>query len=307
MLDASPLIVDKLRHHCLHITGIRPYDYRSNADERGRQLAQKLAALIDVGGRELLVPESPCLGGFGFEIDGNLYNLDTLKFYEALIAIERGGVMQQLSAPNRRKVVCEIGGGWGGFAYQFKTLLPDVTYVLVDFPEVFLFSAVYLLTLFPGSTFLFWGEGNDWRDPEALLKADFVFIPLTAYRSFAPSRLDLMVNMVSFQEMTSEQVAEYAEWAWERSCPYLYSLNRDRSPYNRQLTSVRSILDGRYALREVSVLPVSYVGMLGKAPRATAFGKRLARVLTASRRSSAGGDLDYRHVVGVRRDPSAIR
>ena len=32
LIDASPLIVRKLRHHAFHITGIRPYDYR----ERGR-------------------------------------------------------------------------------------------------------------------------------------------------------------------------------------------------------------------------------------------------------------------------------
>ena len=43
----------------------------------------------------------------------------------------------------------EIGAGWGGFAYQFKTLFPKTTYVVVDFPELFLFSASYLVTVFP--------------------------------------------------------------------------------------------------------------------------------------------------------------
>src|SRR3989338_2336289 len=28
MLDASPLIIEKLRHHCYHLTGVREYDYR---------------------------------------------------------------------------------------------------------------------------------------------------------------------------------------------------------------------------------------------------------------------------------------
>ena len=38
MLDASPLVIDKLRHHAMHITGIRPYEYRSNRDRwRGAQ------------------------------------------------------------------------------------------------------------------------------------------------------------------------------------------------------------------------------------------------------------------------------
>jgi len=315
MLDASPLIIDKLRHHCLHITGIRPYDYRSNKDERRRQFAQKLEALIDIGGSELLVPESPHLGGFGFDIDGDLYNIDTLKFFEALIALKRAGVLSHLSSLDRRAIVCEIGGGWGGFAYQFKTLFPDATLVLVDFPELFLFSAVYLIAMFPEARFLFWGDDEKCDDSGDFRKADFVFIPHTEYRTASLPRLDLLANMVSFQEMTSEQVGDYAEWAWEQSCAHLYSLNRDRSPYNRQLTNVRSILESRYSLREITVLPVSYVRMLGKAPKATARGKRLARVLTALRRSDAkatakgrtNDHLDYRHVVGVRRDTSETR
>lgn len=315
MLDASPLVIDKLRHHCLYITGIRPYDYRSNKDERRRQFAQKLAALIELEGRELLVPESPVLGGFGFDIDGDLYNIDTLKFFEALIAMKRAGALRQLSSLGRRSVVCEIGGGWGGFAYQLKTLFPDTTYVLIDFPEVFLFSAVYLLTMFPDAHFLFWGEEETSSDPETFSKADFVFIPHTEYRNVTLSALDLVVNMVSFQEMTSEQVGDYAGWAWAQSCPRLYSLNRDRSPYNRQLTNVRSILGERYSLSEISVLPVSYVSMLGKAPKATAQGRRLVRMLATPRRSDkqaraknrSSDHLDYRHVIGVRRDTSETR
>src|SRR5262249_56170589 len=29
LLDASPLIIEKLRHHTFHVTGLRPYEYRS--------------------------------------------------------------------------------------------------------------------------------------------------------------------------------------------------------------------------------------------------------------------------------------
>lgn len=30
MLDASPFIIDKLRHHAFHITGLRVFDYRTH-------------------------------------------------------------------------------------------------------------------------------------------------------------------------------------------------------------------------------------------------------------------------------------
>ena len=99
MLDAHPLIIDKLRHHSYHITGLRVYDYRSNKDASRQLFAQKLEKLVDLGGHDLLVPEPPDMGGFGFEIEGQLYNIDTLKFYEVLIAMQCGGVLSELRKP----------------------------------------------------------------------------------------------------------------------------------------------------------------------------------------------------------------
>ena len=124
MLDAHPLIIDKLRHHSYHITGLRVYDYRSNKDAARALFAQKLEKLVDLGGRDLLIPEPPDMGGFGFEIEGLLYNIDTLKFYEVLIAMQRGGVLSELREPGDRKLVWEIGAGWGGFPCQLKTVCP---------------------------------------------------------------------------------------------------------------------------------------------------------------------------------------
>ena len=176
LLDASPLIVERLREHSHHVTGVRPYEYRAGQPARRAALETKLAALRRAGGEELLVPESSQLGGFGFDIDGALYNIDTLKFYEALIALDRAGVLGELRAAPGRPVVWEIGAGWGGFAYQVKTLFPDVTYVICDLPELFLFSATYLMTLFPDASVLF----ADPDRPEELSDADFVFVPNTA-------------------------------------------------------------------------------------------------------------------------------
>ena len=154
-------------------------------------------------------PESPALGGYGYEIDGRLFNEDTLKFYEVLIGMERGGVLAPLRSADR-PVVCEVGPGWAGFAYQFKTLFPRATYVLVDFPELFLFSATYLSAVFPDARLHWVTEPSPaalegWRD------ADFVFVPNTSTHLLEALPLDLMVNMVSFQEMTDAQVRGYAD------------------------------------------------------------------------------------------------
>lgn len=294
MFDASPLIVEKLRHHCHHITGLRLYDYRSNRDRAAELFREKLDALVALGGRELLVPESRILGGFGFEIDGALYNIDTLKFYEALIALKRGAVLDELASRARRWAVWEIGAGWGGFAYQFKRLCPDVTYIITDFPELFLFSAVYLMTAFPGAQVAFFGDGPGGGLPDGWEEADFVFMPHTHLDGFATDRLRLTVNMVSFQEMTSGQVEAYVQRAHELGSSYLYSLNRDRSPYNPEIKSVRPIIERWYWPHEVAVLPVSYTKMLDKLEQ--------ARTKKAKKEGAAAGpDLDYRHVIGWRR------
>ena len=173
-------------------------------------------ALRELGGDALLVPESPALGGFGYEIGGRLFNVDTLKFYEVLIGMERGGVLAAVRE-RERPVVCEIGAGWGGFAYQFKTLFPRSTYVIVDFPELFLFSATYL------------GDGVSRRAAGVRRRrrvawpmrgdADFVFVPHTLAGRDTIGSPDLLVNMVSFQEMTDAQVRGYAAMAAAAGCP----------------------------------------------------------------------------------------
>jgi glycosyltransferase involved in cell wall biosynthesis len=283
MIEASPLIINKLRHHAFHITGIRPYDYRSKGDNRREYFEARLSALRELGGDGLLVPESPALGGFGFEIDGRLFNVDTLKFYEVLIGMERGGVLAALRR-RERPVVCEIGAGWGGFAYQFKTLFPNSTYVIVDFPELFLFSATYLGTVFPDARMAFAGAGES-----AASDADFVFVPQTLASRDTIGALDLLVNMVSFQEMTDAQVRRYADLAAEADCPLLYSLNRERSPYNTELISVSEALADRYQLTEVPVLKTDYTSAMKRLPKANKMVER--------------SELSYRHLVG-RLDPA---
>ena len=81
IIDASPLIVRKLRHHAFQITGVRPYDYRIKNDGRREYFEARLQALRSLGGDALLVSESPALGGFGYSIEDRLFNVDTVKFY----------------------------------------------------------------------------------------------------------------------------------------------------------------------------------------------------------------------------------
>ena len=150
LFDATPLITEKLRHHCYHITGLKEYEYRPHHAHKAEAFVRKRERLKAHDARGLFVPENPELGGFGHVLDGQLVNIDTLKFYESLIAMDKAGLLPVQSAGSR-PVVVEIGAGWGGFAYQFKTLFPDTTYVIIDLPQVILFSGLYLKEMFPNA------------------------------------------------------------------------------------------------------------------------------------------------------------
>jgi glycosyltransferase involved in cell wall biosynthesis len=288
LAEASPLILRKLRHHAFHLTNIRPYDYRDKHGGKRAFFEARLAALRQLAGDELLVPESPALGGFGYDIDGRLFNVDTIKFYEVLAGMQRAGALTPFRTG--RRMVWEIGAGWGGFAYQFKTLFPNTTYVVTDFPELFLFSAVYLLAQFPGARVKFVGADAPASSAAGWADADFVFVPNTLTDVVAQAPLDLAINMVSFQEMTGGQVTEYAGIAARSGCPAVYSLNRERSPYNTELTSVSGVLAERYNLREITVLDTEYTSAMKKAPKGGAKAER--------------SEFTYRHLFGTLKSAS---
>jgi putative sugar O-methyltransferase len=264
LFDASPLVVAKLREHTYHITGLKSYEYRSHHAAKAPPFAHKLQRLRDIDPDGLFVPEAPGLGGFGHRIDGDLVNLDTLKFYECLIGLSRCEVLTELREKKRRLTVIEIGAGWGGLAYQFKTLCPNTTYVIVDLPPTLLFSMVYLKAMFPDSTARICGETPTeelFNGPDA---PDFVFVPAFAAPDTRFPTPDLAINVASFQEMTSEQVTGYVNILADAGCERIYSLNRDRSPYNVELSSVTELLATRYRVERVTVLPEPYVVLAAK-------------------------------------------
>jgi hypothetical protein len=144
MFDASPLLIAKLREHTYHLTGLRSYEYREHHTDQASRFASKLRRLQEVDSSNLFVPEAPQLGGFGHRIGGRLVNLDTLRFYECLIALDRAGVISQLRGQGRHRIL-EIGAGMGWIRLSVEDALPqhDIHHrgpstnapVLSDLPE----------------------------------------------------------------------------------------------------------------------------------------------------------------------------
>ena len=164
-------------------------------------------------------------------------------------------------------LVLEIGSGWGGFAYQFKILRPNTTLFLLDLPPTLLFATVYLKGTFPDANSVVLTEANYQEVFENWGFYDFVFIPANLTDKFKPLQLDLAINMVSFQEMTSGQVKTYVDLLESLKCQRLYSLNRDRSPHNDELSTVTEIISTKYKPKLIRLLDVEYHSVSSKNPR----------------------------------------
>lgn len=299
LFDASPLMITKLRHQAYHLTGLKEYEYRNHHARNASRLADRLHYLEAQDTHRLRVSESPDLGGFGYTIDGALYNVDTLKFYESLVVMDQQGLLDQFRNVSERRLVLEIGAGWGGLAYQFKTLFPNTTYVVVDLPGSILFGATYLKTLFPhAKTLIIDGTNASVKIPQAK-EYDFIFVPHFAWKELSLPRPDLLMNMCSFQEMTTAQVERYIAKARALGIPYIYSVNRDHSPNNPELTRVSEILSGHYTITcDRNIFDVKPV-IEGFSPRSVLRrAKRLVKQVTARQRENIRS---YRHLIGTLR------
>jgi hypothetical protein len=222
--DATPATIARLRQWCEPISGVRASDYDVAASAMTLGLKRELWMLRREGVGELFVQEPPVLGGFGFNRRGEQYNEDTMKFFNALVALQDGAVLAPCREAAGRRLVWEIGGGWGGFAYQFKTLCPNVTYLITGMPDLFLVSAVYLMTVFPGARFRFYGESSTddfwhgWED------VDFLFAPEAALPALRPPPIDLTLDIMALPMMGSSRVQCHVQRAFDFGARYFYSL-----------------------------------------------------------------------------------
>ena len=221
--DADRETIACLRRWCEPITGVRAGDYDAPSEPLIRKLQREVMSLSSHRGTELLVAEPPALGGFGVLRGGRRLNEDTLRWFAAAIALQDGGVLGQFRGDAPRQLVWEIGGGWGGFAYAFKTLCPNVTYLITGVPEMLLVSAVYLMTVFPGARCRFVEPGgapsrDSWQD------ADFVFAPESALSSWRPGPVALTLDVMALRTMDAGRVQAYVQHAYDSGSLFFYSM-----------------------------------------------------------------------------------
>jgi len=292
--DADRDTIADLRHHAKAITGVRRSDYTGPKGEAIRERVERdLLAVVERGDPALWLDEPAALGGFGFLSRVNAganghskrFNEDTLRFYRVLSLLQDAALLRDFQQTGERRVVWEIGGGWGGFAYQFKTVCPNVTYLITGSTSLLLLSSVYLKTLFPAASFRFYEpERSDafWCEWSTV---DFAFAPESVVASMRPPTLDLTLDLMSLEMMNPARVDCHVRRAYELGSRYFFSVCPAADPEPEKASPVRPALE-RFYWRH----PVSAPFYLGK---------RLA--LRAVKPGGSRGAIDHTYLLGWRR------
>jgi putative sugar O-methyltransferase len=162
------------------------------------------------GERSLPEVRSPRIGNpAGFMIDGMLFT------HGSFVHNHYARRVEDLCSDINKPVVCEIGGGWGGFAYHLFSRSRRFKYIDYDIPLIASIAAYYLLTAFPQLRIGLFGEIDDLAHPAD--KYDLVVLPNHAIRSLEDRGADVCFNSCSFAEMDEMTVREYIS-QFERVC-----------------------------------------------------------------------------------------
>jgi hypothetical protein len=251
--DAPPGAIARLRERAKAITGVRRSQYIGERSELLQaQFDRELQRLLDKGDPALLVDESPVLGGFGFRSFNKVYNEDTLRYYRAISLLEDAALLKDFRMPGPRRTVWEIDGGWGGLAFQFKTLCPNVTYLITGSADLFLVSAVYLMTAFPQARVRFYDPAAPdafWRDWD---QVDFAFAPECIVAGMRPPSLDLVLDMMALERTTPARIVQHVDRAYGLGCRYFLSVCPVGEPDPAFAIPVSHVVEAKYWLHPVS-------------------------------------------------------
>jgi putative sugar O-methyltransferase len=140
------------------------------------------------------------------------YRVGTHVLYEPVLEYNyQAHYFQSLLSHLRSPVVLEIGGGFGGLAYQILKRAPATKYIGFDLPENALVQAYYLSCAFPRARILIYDDAVTTLDASLLDAYDAVLLPNFMLPRMASDSADLIVNSRSLSEMSAETIADYLQ------------------------------------------------------------------------------------------------
>lgn len=165
--------------------------------------------------------QSPDIGNpYGYFVEGQFIKVgaDYLHYYATIIS--------RLIRGRGRKVVMELGGGYGGMAYYLIRDNADVTYVDFDLPENLALTAFHLLSAFPDKKIALYGEID--LASANLEQYDIVLMPNFEISKIGSDGVDLAFNSYSLAEMSRETIDTYIYHFNRAAKKFIYHVNHTR-------------------------------------------------------------------------------
>lgn len=252
VLELSSEELTKIRFHSGYMTGSTDM-FRFTYSDPDQNDVEKY--VTDIGYRQAVAElpkrfwigephEKFFLQQIGLKWRGLVVNSDITRYQECISDLWRAGVINKIEAESKRSTVLEIGGGYGGLAHQLMKVLGNyVTVVICDLPLTLFYAAVFLAHHNADKRILFY----DGSEPDKLAETepwDIILTPPEALETvLASTGCRIAINMQSFQEMTETQIRKYCHLSLRYGASALYSVNKERHPLNRDLTSLTELYE----------------------------------------------------------------
>jgi putative sugar O-methyltransferase len=120
-----------------------------------------------------------------------------------------------------KKIIIEIGGGYGGLGYFLNKNIENLTYIDFDLPENMALTAYYLMCCFPEKKIMLYGEDSI----ENINQYDIVILPNFCIDKMKANCADLVFNSYSLAEMSPATIQHYVDRIKLISKEYIFHVN----------------------------------------------------------------------------------
>ena len=142
-----------------------------------------------------------------FNVQGRTINDMIIPITSYRIAYYISQVLKNINSVDR-KIIVEIGGGWGLGAYITLNNRPNTCYIIIDLPSTSILSAWFLLQT--GKNVLLFGEFDEWVN-NLTEKYDVIIVPPEFIEKFDENFADITINTASLTEMSEEYIDYYVK------------------------------------------------------------------------------------------------
>jgi hypothetical protein len=142
-----------------------------------------------------------------FNVQGRALNDMVIPITSYRIAYYISQVLKNIHNVDR-KIIVELGGGWGLGAYITLNNRPNTCYIIIDLPSTSILSAWFLLQT--GKNVLLFGEFDEWNN-SLTEKYDIIIVPPEFIEKFDENFADVTINTASLTEMSEEYIDYYVK------------------------------------------------------------------------------------------------